>query len=113
MRQLIELKKPAEKWEPFETYEVKVDWQKWPNSIFFLKNGEYFGSFDLKNRIYQASSGFWDISSKELEIEYVKLEMEYANFLRFMYKQIEKYFKFKVIGSWRWGCFTFIRLRPF
>lgn len=83
--------------ELVEGYEVKTDWEKWPNWLFFFKEEKLLGEFYLKTQIFYST---WDNLWSVFENEF---EMKYPEIIQFMRKQIENHFKLSMYkASWRW-----------
>lgn len=87
----LEAQAPEERFAQLvEGYEVKTDWQKYPNWLFFFKGEKLLGEFNLKTQVFYASwDNRWSIFANELEMEYLDIQ-------QFMRKQVEEHFKLKV-----------------
>lgn len=72
-----------------EGYEVKTDWEEYPNWLFFFKNGKILGEFSLETQTFYASyPNLWKVFANEFEMKNTDIQ-------RFMSKQVEEHFKLR------------------
>ena len=76
-----------------EGCEIKVDFEKYPNSIFYFKNDKYMLEYNIKNEDFWISyPNIWSILVSELDYNYQKIKDLITSIL-------EQHFKQKVVTT--------------
>lgn len=73
---------------------IKFDFEKYPQSIFLMKDGKYFFKQDFKNNnLWCSRQNVWSIFEKKFGLKYTEIQL-------FITSTVEQHFKLRGLTPW-------------